>query len=107
MKKMIAALAVAALSGTIKIVSSLPRTGSAKGQSDTMVNAFKMALDEVNNKIGNATLVYDDMDDATPANTNRKVAVHFRRVALTRAKARVLRDALGVDLVSVEELDGE
>jgi hypothetical protein len=30
--------------------------------------------------------------------------VHFRRVALTRAKARVLRDALGVDLVAVEEL---
>jgi hypothetical protein len=25
-------------------------------------------------------------------------------VALTRAKARVLRDALGVDLVAVEEL---
>ena len=31
---------------TIKIVSSLPRTGSSKGQSDTVVNAFKMALDE-------------------------------------------------------------
>jgi len=42
--------------------------------------------------------------DATPTNTNRKVAPHFRRVALTRAKARVLRDALGVDLVAVEEL---
>ena len=42
--------------------------------------------------------------DATPENTNRKVAPHFRRVALTRAKARVLRDALGVDLVAVEEL---
>src|SRR5205823_2941095 len=57
----------AALSGTIKIVSSLPRTGSSKGQSDTMVNAFKMALDEANNKVGGATIVYDDMDDATPA----------------------------------------
>jgi len=32
------------------------------------------------------------------------VAGHFRRVALTRAKARVLRDALGIDLVAVEEL---
>jgi len=47
---------------------------------------------------------FEEAGDATPANTNRKVAVHFRRVALTRAKARTLRDALGVDLVAVEEL---
>ena len=31
----------------------------------------------------------------------------FRRVALTRAKARALRDALGIDLVAVEELADE
>ena len=48
--------------------------------------------------------VFEESGDATPENTNRKVAPHFRRVALTRAKARVLRDALGVDLVAVEEL---
>ncbi len=47
---------------------------------------------------------FTESGDASPANTNGKVAVHFRRVALTRAKARVLRDALGIDLVAVEEL---
>jgi hypothetical protein len=47
---------------------------------------------------------FEESGDATPANTNRKVAVHFRRVALTRAKARVLRDALGCDFVALEEL---
>ena len=47
---------------------------------------------------------FEEAGDATPANTNRKVAVHFRRVELTRAKARALCDALGVDLVAVEEL---
>ena len=46
---------------------------------------------------------FEESGDATPANTNRTVAVHFRRVALTRAKARVLRDALGIDLGAVEE----
>jgi hypothetical protein len=51
---------------------------------------------------------FEESGDASPANTNRKVAVHFRRVALTRAKARCLRDALGVQLVAVEELsDGD
>jgi branched-chain amino acid transport system substrate-binding protein len=59
--------AAGALSGKIKLVSSLPRTGANKGQSDSMVNAFKMALDEVNYKIGDATIEYEDMDDATPA----------------------------------------
>jgi SWIM zinc finger len=47
---------------------------------------------------------FEGSGDATPANTNRKVAPHFRRVALTRAKARALRDALNIDLCSVEEL---
>ena len=47
---------------------------------------------------------FEEAGDASPSNVTRKVAVHFRRVALTRAKARALRDALGVDLVAVEEL---
>jgi branched-chain amino acid transport system substrate-binding protein len=53
--------------GTIKIVSSLPRTGSAKAQTDTMVNGIRMALDEVSWKVGNFTLKYEDLDDATAA----------------------------------------
>jgi hypothetical protein len=42
--------------------------------------------------------------DATPDNVTAFVKDHFRRVALTRAKARALSDALGVDLVAAEEL---
>ena len=56
-----------AQSGTIKIVSSLPRTGSSKGQTDTIVNAFKMAFEEANYQAGGFTIEYEDMDDATPA----------------------------------------
>jgi len=52
---------------TIKIVSSLPRTGSSKGQTDTIVNAMKMAFEEANYQAGGFTITYDDMDDATPA----------------------------------------
>jgi branched-chain amino acid transport system substrate-binding protein len=51
--------------GVIKIVSSLPRTGSANAQTTTMVNGIKMAVDEVGGKIGNYTLVYEDWDDAS------------------------------------------
>lgn len=47
---------------------------------------------------------YEDSGDASPSNVTKSVAKHFRRVALTRAKARCLRDALGIQECSVEEL---
>ena len=50
---------------------------------------------------------FEESGDATPDNVSRKVAPHFRRVALTRALARCLRHALNVDLVAVEELADE
>jgi hypothetical protein len=43
--------------------------------------------------------------DATPGNVHKDVAVHWLRIALTRAKARALRDALSIGVCSVEELD--
>src|SRR4030067_540334 len=49
----------------IKIVSSLPRTGSAKAQTDTIVNGIKIALDEAGHKAGDFRIVYADWDDAT------------------------------------------
>jgi branched-chain amino acid transport system substrate-binding protein len=51
----------------IKIVSSFPRTGSAKAQTDTLVNGIRMALDEVGGKVGDLAIEYADWDDATAA----------------------------------------
>ncbi len=51
----------------IKIVSSLPRTGSAKHQTDTIVNGIKMALEEAGSKVGGYEIEYNDLDDATAA----------------------------------------
>jgi hypothetical protein len=50
---------------------------------------------------------YEDSGDASPSNVSKGIAGHFRRVALTRAKARCLRDALGISECSVEEMEGE
>ena len=49
------------------IVSSMPRTGSAQGQTDTIVNGIKMAIDDYNGEIAGIKLTYRDMDDATAA----------------------------------------
>ena len=50
----------------IKIVSSLPRTGSANAQTNTMVNGIKLAVEETGGKIGAFSVVYEDWDDASP-----------------------------------------
>ena len=50
----------------IKLVSSLPRTGSANAQTTSMVNGIKLAIDENNSKVGSFKLVYEDWDDASP-----------------------------------------
>lgn len=56
----------AAAQETVKIVSSLPRTGSANYQTTTTVNGIRMAIDEAGGKAGPFTVVYEDWDDASP-----------------------------------------
>jgi hypothetical protein len=48
---------------------------------------------------------FTEAADATPDNVNAGVKKHFARCALTRAKARALRDALNISTCAVEELD--
>jgi branched-chain amino acid transport system substrate-binding protein len=57
---------------TITIVSSLPRTGSARQQSGTIVNGIRMALDETDEdadrpgcQVAGFNIDYRDLDDAT------------------------------------------
>lgn len=50
---------------TIRIVSSLPLTGSSRVQSETMVMGIKMALEEAGYKAGPFTIEYSSWDDAS------------------------------------------
>ena len=47
---------------------------------------------------------FTESGDATPENVHVGVRPHFARLALTRAKARALRDALNIGMAAVEEL---
>lgn len=53
--------------GLVRIVSSLPRTGSVKSQTDSMVGGIRLALDEADWQAGGFKIEYSDWDDATAA----------------------------------------
>lgn len=50
---------------------------------------------------------FTGLGDANPDNVNAMVVRHLLRVAETRAKARAMRDAVNIGMVSLEELGGE
>ncbi len=50
--------------------------------------------------------LFEAIGDACPENVDDFLSPHLIRVAETRAKARALRDAVNVGVVSFEELDG-
>jgi branched-chain amino acid transport system substrate-binding protein len=50
----------------IKMVSSLPRTGSSNAQSTSMVNGIRLAIEDVAGKVAGYTILYEDWDDASP-----------------------------------------
>jgi branched-chain amino acid transport system substrate-binding protein len=50
----------------VKIVSSLPRTGSSNAQTSTVVNGIRLALEEISGKVEGVEIVYEDLDDASP-----------------------------------------
>ncbi len=55
------------LRGTIKIVSSMARAGFSQVQTDMVLRAYQMALEEHNYKVGNATISLEDLNDYSGA----------------------------------------
>ena len=65
----------APLPKSVKIVSSLPRTGSANAQTTSMVNGIRMALTEIGGKVNGVEVLYEDWDDASPQRGNWDPAI--------------------------------
>ncbi len=50
------------LGGQIKLVSSLTRSGSSRGQSDSIVNAVRLRLEDSGYSVAGMPVVYEDLD---------------------------------------------
>jgi branched-chain amino acid transport system substrate-binding protein len=48
--------------GQVKLVSSLTRSGSSRGQSDSIVNAIRLRLGDAENRVAGMPIVYEDLD---------------------------------------------
>lgn len=85
-----AATSSGATSGTIKIVSSLPRTGSANTPTTAMVNGMRMALDDAGGKAGPFTIVYEDWDDSSAKKGNWDPEVEAANAAKAAADPDIM-----------------
>ena len=70
-KRILSLIAIVGLSNlspaeTVKIVSSLPHTGSSSLQSASTANGIRMAIAEMGGKAGPFEVVYDAWDGASP-----------------------------------------
>jgi hypothetical protein len=51
--------------------------------------------------------VFIECGDANPTNVNSKIIPHIIRMSVTRAKARAMRDAVNIGVISLEEMAEE
>ena len=83
--------------GLQKIVTKLIQRPS----KDNAMTAISMA------KVVTKKGIYVECGDANPGNVISRIAPHIIRMSATRAKARALRDAVNIGVVSIEELSEE
>jgi len=65
----------------VKVVSSFPMVGSTRTLTAGMVNAIRMALDEIGSKIGDLAIDYEALDDASQATQQVDDAVEMRNAS--------------------------
>jgi len=75
---------------TLRVYSSLPRTGSANNQTTSMVNGIRMAIEERGGQVDGFAIAYEDMDDASPQKGNWDPQVEAANAKKAIADAEVI-----------------
>jgi branched-chain amino acid transport system substrate-binding protein len=74
----------------VRIVSSLTRSGSSVGQSDSIVNAIRMRLDDAGHRVGGVPIVYEDLDGGSEETGSWDAAREEANARYAAAQADVL-----------------
>jgi branched-chain amino acid transport system substrate-binding protein len=74
----------------VRIVSSLTRSGSSVGQSDSIVNAIRMRLDDAGHRVGGVPIVYEDLDGGSEETGSWDAAREEANARYAAAEADVL-----------------
>ena len=74
----------------VRIVSSLTRSGSSVGQSDSIVNAIRMRLDDAGQRVGGVPIVYEDLDGGSEETGSWDAAREEANARYAAAQADVL-----------------
>lgn len=83
--------------GLKKVITRLVQAPS-KDNEMTAISMAKVVTDKG---------VFIECGDANPSNVNSKIIPHIIRMSVTRAKARAMRDAVNIGVISMEELADE
>ncbi len=86
--------------GLLSIETALVQTPS-KDNAETAIVSSRVTM-----MVDGGEHAFTGIGDANPKNVGRNIAPHAIRMAETRAKARALRDAVNIGVVSVDELIG-
>jgi branched-chain amino acid transport system substrate-binding protein len=74
----------------VRIVSSLTRSGSSVGQSDSIVNAIRMRLDDAGQRVCGVQIVYEDLDGGSDETGSWDAAREEANARYAAAQADVL-----------------
>jgi hypothetical protein len=86
--------------GLLSIETALVQTPS-KDNAETAIVSSRVTM-----MVDGGEHAFTGIGDANPRNVGKNIAPHAIRMAETRAKARALRDAVNIGVVSVDELIG-
>jgi branched-chain amino acid transport system substrate-binding protein len=74
----------------VRLVSSLTRSGTSRGQSDSVVNAIRLCLEDVGNRVGGVEIDYLDLDDGSPERGTWVAELEIRNAKAAAADPEVM-----------------